>query len=94
MFKLKLTKLFRKGPADAVVITKDNVDNWPKWKALLDAGKIVPDSRGRLRYLHGAPVGKMMLTRTDKDGNPIYKESADEWFDPGSPMAEKFEWPK
>ena len=92
--KMKLPSIFKRSPPDVVEVTKDNVENWPKWKALFDAGKILSDERGRLRYPHGAPVGRMMLTGTDKDGTPIYRESTDEWFDPDSPKAEAFEWSK
>jgi hypothetical protein len=56
-----------------VVLSLENVDNWPSFKALLDAGKIVADKRGRLRYPHGAPVGKMVLVRIGQNGEPKYK---------------------
>ncbi|UPY78202.1 hypothetical protein FH581_004845 [Leptospira weilii] len=39
---------------------------------------------GRLRYLDGAPVGDMLLVRLSKNQQPIYKELADEWFDPNT----------
>lgn len=70
-----------------------NVDHWPEVQSLLDAGKVKADSTGRLRYLHGAPVGKMKLITDPKDPNPRYRESSEEWFDPGSPRAESFTWP-
>ena len=60
-------------------------------KLILD-GKAKFDIQGRLRYLHGAPVGDLILTKK-KDGTPIYKESPEEWFDPESPKAEEFVWP-
>ena len=75
-----------------VLVTDQNVDQWPKVKRLFDAGKVRADSTGRLRYLHGAPVGRMILVRYDQSGSPIYRESADEWFDPESPKAESFSW--
>lgn len=76
-----------------VVITTENLDNWPKIKSLVDAGKVKADSNGRLRYLHGAPVGKMILMTDPGDPNPRYNETADEWFDPDSPKAASFVWP-
>ncbi|MEL0457032.1 hypothetical protein WJN01_12400 [Flavobacteriaceae bacterium SZ-1-7] len=57
-------------------------------------GKIRFDNVGRLRYLHGAPVGDLILTRINKDGQPKYKESAKEWFDPESEKANNFKWPE
>ena len=41
-----------------------------------------------------APVGRMMLVRIKKDGTPMYKESAQGWFDPESQVARDFIWPK
>ena len=81
-------------PPSEIVLTQDNVADWPNFKQLLDDGKIVIDKTGRLRYPHGAPVGKLILTRIRKDGTPVYKESAAEWFDPGSQCAEEFRWPE
>ena len=78
---------------DRIRITKENIKNWPKFEALVNNGKIKFDSTGRLRYLHGAPVGDLIQTRTDKKGQPIYLEIAEEWFDPESPKANKFIWP-
>ena len=78
---------------DRIRITKDNIKNWPKFDALLYEGKIKFDSTGRLRYLHGAPVGDLIRTRTDKKGEPIFQEIADDWFDPESPKAKEFIWP-
>ena len=96
----KIMKLFNsmfgnkqvKPPAE-IVLTASNIAAWPKFKKLLDDGKIVADKAGRLRYLHGAPVGKLILVRTAKDGTPHYAESANEWFDPGSKKAQEFVWP-
>ena len=48
---------------DRIRITKDNIKNWPKFEALLTDGKIKFDSTGRLRYLHGAPVGDLIQTK-------------------------------
>ena len=81
-------------PTPEIVLTLANVVEWPEFKKLLDEGKIVADKGGRLRYLHGAPVGKMILVRTAKDGTPQYAESADEWFDPDSKKAQEFSWPQ
>ncbi|UPT68966.1 MAG: hypothetical protein M0D57_10245 [Sphingobacteriales bacterium JAD_PAG50586_3] len=78
---------------ESIRITKDNIDNWPKFKALYDTGKIKFDSKGRLRYLHGAPVGDLILIRVNKDGTPTYKEGGSECFDPGSQNAKDFIWP-
>lgn len=78
---------------DEFIITISNVDILPPFKRLLDEGKIVADAKGRLRYLHGAPVGKMVLTGVNKDGTPKYRESAEEWFDPDSKKAREFKWP-
>ena len=80
-------------PAQTIILTTSNVAGWPKFKKLLDEGKIVADKRRRLRYPHGAPVGRMILARTEKDGTPRYMESAEEWFDPGSQRAQAFVWP-
>ncbi len=81
-------------PATEIVLTLANVAEWPRFKKLLDEGKIVADKRGRLRYPHGAPVGRMVLVRTANDGTSHYKESADEWFDPESKKAKEFLWPE
>jgi hypothetical protein len=78
---------------EEIVLMLANVAAWPAFQALLDQGKLVADSTGRLRYSHGAPVGKLILVRTRKDGTPIYKESAAEWFDPDSERAKSFVWP-
>ncbi len=51
------------------------------------------ESKGRLRYIHGAPVEDLIQIRIDKSGNPIYKEIAEEWFNPDSPKANNFIWP-
>lgn len=80
-------------PPREIVLTVDNIDQWPSFKKLFDEGKIVADKRGRLRYLHGAPVGKLILSRILKDGTARYRESGEEWFDPESPMAREFVWP-
>lgn len=78
---------------EKIRITKDNIKNWPRFEALLKDEKIKFDSTGRLRYLHGAPVGDLIQTRTDKKGQPIFQETAKEWFDPESPKANEFIWP-
>ena len=79
---------------EEIILTLSNVDIFPSFKRLLDEGKVVTDSTGRLRYPHGAPVGKMMLVRVKKDGTPKYRESTEEWFDPGSKKELEFKWPK
>ena len=84
----------QEGPPPEILLTIDNVANWPTFKKLFDEGKVLADKRGRLRYPHGAPVGRLILRRILKDGTPRYKESADEWFDPGSPKAQEFIWPE
>lgn len=81
-------------PPAEITLTMANVAEWPKFKQLLDEGKIIPDRRGRLRYPHGAPVGRLVLTRVLEDGTPHYQESAAEWFDPGSRIAQEFVWPE
>ncbi len=74
-------------------LTKENVQNWTRFSKLLQDGKVKFDSQGRLRYLHGAPVGDLVLIRVNKDGTAKYKEAANEWFDPDSGMAREFIWP-
>ena len=59
-------------------ITQDNIKSFPKIETLLNDGKVKFDSKGRLRYLHGAPVGDLIQTRIDKKGNPIFQEIAEE----------------
>ena len=78
---------------ERIRITKDNIKSLPKFEALLIDGKIKFDTTGRLRYLHGAPVGDLIQTRIDKKGQPIFQEIAEEWFDPESPKAKEFIWP-
>jgi len=78
---------------DRIRITLDNLEQWPNFQKKFDSGKIKADSTGRLRYLHGAPVGDLVLTRINKDGKKNYKESASEWFDPESLKAQNFIWP-
>lgn len=77
---------------ERIRITKNNIKNFPKYEMLLNDGKIKFDSIGRLRYLHGAPVGDLIQTRTDKNGQPIFQEIAEEWFDPESQKAKEFIW--
>ena len=85
--------MFRRKPEKRIRITRENLDNWPSFERLHNDGKVKFDNDGRLRYLHGAPVGDMLLARVNKDGRPIYRESAEEWFDPDSGKARSFEWP-
>lgn len=82
----------KKSPPKIVRLTKKNLASWPNFKKLFDNGEVKFDSQGRLRYKHGAPAGDLILTRIRKDGVAIYKESATEWFDPGSQMAKDFIW--
>ncbi|MFO0180159.1 MAG: hypothetical protein ACK517_00110 [bacterium] len=76
-----------------LILTTSNVDCMPAFREMLEDGRLVADSNGRLRYPHGAPVGRMILIRVNKDGTPQYRESAEEWFDPGSERARDFVWP-
>ncbi len=82
----------KREPPDRVRLTEENLSNWPSFQELYDQGKLKFDGEGRLRYLHGAPVGDLILSRINKDGKAIYRELANEWFDPESEMAESFEW--
>ncbi|TMI97106.1 MAG: hypothetical protein E6H08_03100 [Bacteroidetes bacterium] len=77
---------------ERIRITKDNIKTFPKFESLLNDGKIKFDSSGRLRYLHGAPVGDLIQTRTDKNGQPIFQEITEEWFDTESQKAKEFVW--
>ena len=80
-------------PPERLKITLENIDNWPNFYEVFQNGKIKADSTGKLRYLHGAPVGELVLVRINKDGKAIYKETRSEWFDPESPKASRFVWP-
>lgn len=77
-----------------IVLTAANVEQFPAFKKAFDEGRIVADKTGRLRYRHGAPVDRLIFVREAKDGSPVYKESAEEWFDPDSSMAATFKWPE
>lgn len=93
--KLELREnMFSRGSKNRIVLTEDNIHKWPNFAKLYEDGRILLDKSGRFRYPHGAPVGDLVLVRTNKDGEAIYKESADEWFDPDSPKAQSFEWPE
>ena len=81
-------------PPQEIELTLEILDKWPSYKKLLEEGKIVLDCKGKLRYPHGAPLGKLTLTKIRKDGTPVYQEFASEWFDPDSPKAQKFVWPE
>lgn len=74
---------------EKIRITSDNIKDFPKFQTLLSEGKIKFDFAGRLRYMHGAPVGDLIKTE-----NGSYKETADEWFDPESQKAKEFVWPQ
>lgn len=84
--------MFGRKPPSRIRIDKENLANWPSFQRLLKDGKVKFDSNGRLRYLHGAPVGDMLLARVDEDGSPVYRESAEEWFDADSDNARSFRW--
>ncbi|HBN75463.1 MAG TPA: hypothetical protein DD473_06520 [Planctomycetaceae bacterium] len=71
-----------------LILTTSNGDCFPAFKEMFEDGRIVADSTGRLRYPHGASVGRMILIHINKDGTPRYRESADEWFDTESPQAQ------
>ena len=73
-------------------ITKDNISLFPKYEKLLHDNKIKFDSLGRLRYLHGAPIGDLIQIKIDQNGKPIFQEISDKWFDPESEKAKKFVW--
>jgi len=77
---------------ERVRITPENISYWSKINAVFQSGQTKFDSQKRLRYLHGAPVGDLILIRLAKNGEPIYKESAEEWFDPESQKAINFIW--
>jgi hypothetical protein len=81
-------------PSKEIELSRDNLHLWPAFQKLYDDGKIMFDKKGRLRYPHGAPVGKLILVKIKKDGTPIYKESASEWFDRESQTAREFVWPE
>jgi hypothetical protein len=74
-------------------MSASNINEWPSYEKLLKDGKVKFDGQGRLRYLHGAPVGDLILSGKDKDGKPVYRESAEDWFDVGSAKAAEFKWP-
>ncbi len=78
---------------ERIRITKKNIKNWQDFEKLLNDNKIKFDTKGRLRYLHGAPVGDLIQIRTDENGNPIFQEITEEWFDPESQKAKEFFWP-
>ena len=81
------------GPPERIRLTISNISQWTTFEKTLKENKIKFDRNGRLRYLHGAPVGDLILTKMKKDGTPIYKESASEWFDPESKKSQEFVWP-
>ncbi len=76
-----------------ILLTVENVADWLSYAEMLNDGRVVADADGRLRYPHGAPVGKMIAVGKFPDGSPRYRESAEEWFDPGSKQASEFIWP-
>ena len=85
-------KIFSANPPKRIRLSKGNVDNWPSYSKGLKEGKLKFDKEGRLRYLHGAPVGDLIIVRINKDGTPKYKESTEEWFDPDGDIAKKIIW--
>jgi hypothetical protein len=58
-------------PAKRIRLTVENINQWPKFEKLLNDNKIEFDNAGRLRYLHGAPVGDLILTKLNKNNKPI-----------------------
>lgn len=91
--KIKLVFVSSNTPPDKVRLTNKNIQYWPSYREMLKKGRIRFDKKGRLRYNHGAPVGDLLLTRTNMDGISKYKESPKEWFDPESDKAKAFKWP-
>jgi hypothetical protein len=77
-----------------IILTTENIERFPAFKKAFDEGRVVADKTGRLRYRHGAPVGRLIFVREAKDGSPRYQESAEEGFDPGSQKAAAFKWPE
>ena len=63
-------------PPKEIELSPENLHLWPSYQKLYDDGKIMADQKGTLRYPHGAPVGKLILIRINKAGEPVYKESA------------------
>ncbi|HAR74415.1 MAG TPA: hypothetical protein DCR77_13565 [Flavobacteriaceae bacterium] len=55
-------------------ITKDNISLFPKYEKLLHDNKIKFDSLGRLRYLHGAPIGDLIQIKIDQNRNQFFKK--------------------
>ncbi|MBP6912772.1 MAG: hypothetical protein KBB86_02460 [Candidatus Pacebacteria bacterium] len=76
---------------EKIKLTTENINQYPNLQELLDDGKVRFDKNGTLRYLHGAPVGKLIPIE-EKDGTVTYKESAEEWFDIDSEKARDFVW--
>lgn len=94
MNHFKRQKQSAKEPRKEIELNLDTIELLPSYQKLKEEKKIIADANGRFRYPHGAPVGKLVLTKTKEDGTPIYRELADEWFDPESPKAREFVWPK
>ena len=92
LFKTSLTK--NSDFPQRIRISTDNIGQWLSYENLLKEGRVKFDKLGRLRYLHGAPVGDLILTGLHGNGKPVYRESADEWFDPESDKAVDFKWPE
>ena len=85
-----LKKIFKSNKS--IRLTKDNINKFPSFENLLNSGKIKFDNNGRLRYLHGAPVGDLILIKNGDTST--YKEIAEEYFDPESKKASEFIWPQ
>ena len=90
----KRPKQSAREPRKEIELTLETIELLPTYQKLKEEKKIVADANGRFRYPHGAPVGKLVLTKIKEDGTPIYRELADEWFDPESSKALQFIWPK
>ena len=87
---LKYDKIKTMNTSEKIRITSENIKLYSKFETLLKEGKVKFDLTGRLRYMHGAPVGDLILVKTEKGHKPVCKESADEWFDPESQKAKEF----
>ena len=51
-----------------IELSAANLHLWPECPKLVSDGKARFDGKGRLRYSHGAPVGKLIFARVRKDG--------------------------
>ncbi|WP_182498402.1 hypothetical protein [Sphingobacterium cellulitidis] len=79
---------------EKIRIESDNIKYLSKIDKPFGDGKVKFDAHGRLGYLHGSPVCDMIFVRNDISDNIIYREIAEEWFDPESQKARDFKWPE